>query len=473
MRIAIIGNGIAGLSTAEKILTLKSNLKVELYVFGDKNRNNGASKAAAAMIAVFGEIERKSLDKSLNKIKFEHALESSKLWINRFTSPKGYDTSLFKGGFGTYLIQNESKLLLDSENFDEIVKYLEFYNEEYEFIDVKKIPGYHPKKEWAASSAVYVPSEGWFDPIEYLFNLENILKYNNSVNFINGEVQSVEYKENSVLVKSHDEVFSFDKVVIANGARFNELVNEDNNFGVKIKILSGVGTTLRIKNENINQTKVIRSPNRGLACGMYTVPLSGNTLVVGATNYITDIPSKLQSLGAIETLMKMAFEQLNISHYDSELVSIQTGWRPVSTDLFPLIGWLNSRIFVYTGTRRDGWVTSELFSTKVAKMVLTEEEDSSLEIYSPKRNPHQIYSRNESVELATSHYLDGALQHGYVAPDGSYPTQIANNYRVFFEKLHQDYGMGEKGIPVDFIGLYASKLYDRVSSKGDWPPDPN
>jgi hypothetical protein len=156
----------------------------------------------------------------------------------------------------------------------------------------------------------------------------------------------------------------------------------------------------------------------------------------------------------------MAFQQLNTSHFDSELISIQTGWRPVSSDLFPIIGWLDENIFVYTGTRRDGWVTSEMFSTKVAKMILNDESDEQMSIYNPKRDPHVLYNRKEAIGMATKQYLDGLLQHGYVAPDGAYPKQIEKNYRTFFEKLHDDKNMGTVGIPVDFISQFAAEIYE-------------
>ena len=78
--IAIVGNGILGITLSLELIKLDPNLKI--IILGPKDRFGSASVASGAMINVFAEIENKFLeDKNLTK-RFELDLNALKLWKN-------------------------------------------------------------------------------------------------------------------------------------------------------------------------------------------------------------------------------------------------------------------------------------------------------------------------------------------------------------------------------------------------------
>jgi len=62
MRIGIVGNGIIGTSLAYKLIKFAENSKDKIFLFGDQNRVNSASTAAAAMLNSFAEVEHFKFD---------------------------------------------------------------------------------------------------------------------------------------------------------------------------------------------------------------------------------------------------------------------------------------------------------------------------------------------------------------------------------------------------------------------------
>ena len=80
--VAILGNGAVGTFLAFKFLKqLNNNFKVTL--FGDQSSLNGATVAAGAMHAVFGELEELKED-SLETIFFEMGLQSRSFYNGLF-----------------------------------------------------------------------------------------------------------------------------------------------------------------------------------------------------------------------------------------------------------------------------------------------------------------------------------------------------------------------------------------------------
>ena len=63
MDVAIVGNGICALSSAFK-LSLEISKPNKIYIVGNKNCEGSASKAAAAMLNSYAELESTSLSDS-------------------------------------------------------------------------------------------------------------------------------------------------------------------------------------------------------------------------------------------------------------------------------------------------------------------------------------------------------------------------------------------------------------------------
>ena len=85
-----------------------------------------------------------------------------------------------------------------------------------------------------------------------------------------------------------------------------------------------------------------KNPNRGLACGIYTVPFKSNIqnqkLTLGATNYISTKPIFKARANDVQSLLNSLINQINAYFYKSIIYNVNVGHRPTSLDTFPLIG---------------------------------------------------------------------------------------------------------------------------------------
>ena len=77
---------------------------------------------------------------------------------------------------GTFLINNASADLLDDINYEAIISSLNQFNEPYDEIKARDIPGYKPSQGNRSNRAIFINNEGWVDSQMTLNNLELILK---------------------------------------------------------------------------------------------------------------------------------------------------------------------------------------------------------------------------------------------------------------------------------------------------------
>jgi glycine/D-amino acid oxidase-like deaminating enzyme len=192
---------------------------------------------------------------------------------------------------------------------------------------------------------------------------------------------------------------------------------------------------------------------------LYSAPYIPNQLVLGATNQVTDIGRELATVEDVRSLLSMAQRELNYLLSSAQILSINTGYRPVSTDGIPLIGKVPMQnIFLCTGTRRDGWHLSPFLSQEISKIMIEDLPAAELSVYSPTRKPYRLISRERSIELAARHYTSAMYQHGLVMPYGNYRNHLVRNYEAFFTDLHDYAGFDDFGIPIDLIAYASQKM---------------
>jgi hypothetical protein len=125
--------------------------------------------------------------------------------------------------------------------------------------------------------------------------------------------------------------------------------------------------SIEIRSKDYPHLKCIRTPNRGLACGIYTVPYFSDPnvpvdhILVGASNLVSPVSVVYASISSVESLLRAAIEQINFNFYRSELIRVNVGMRPTSLDTYPLIGKTSiDNLVIVTGTKRDGFHMSPL-----------------------------------------------------------------------------------------------------------------
>jgi glycine oxidase len=476
MHTVVIGNGIIGLAIAFR-LARRAGSKDRITLIGKKMRPGSATLAAGAMLNSFAEIEKDSLESELDMYRFELSHLATKMWpkferelIDATGSclPSGCKKCQgFAGGgcvdTGTYVVNNTAADDLDDENFDAILKALQDFNEPYRLVNPGDIPNYMPEQRHRATRALYIENEGWFNPRLMVEKLDAALARFPQVSVLEGNVDRLDGGPGGVtaaVLESGDRVLA-DNFVVATGSTVSSLI-EKSKLGIEMqRIFHGIGVSIEIRSSDYPHSKCIRTPNRGLACGIYTVPYftdpaePADHILIGASNFVSPEPVSHGRISSVESILNAAIEQVNFNFYRAELIRVNVGCRPTSQDTYPLIGKTSiDNLIIATGTKRDGFHMSPLISEQVASMVYGEKIDDRLAWFSPERSLIRSMTREEAIVKAVRHQMSAAYQHGFSPSKSRMPAQLKEMYRADLERLHDQVGAKDWGIPPEMLDMY-------------------
>ncbi|MFK5889283.1 MAG: FAD-dependent oxidoreductase [Flavobacteriaceae bacterium] len=477
MKTVIIGNGIISLTTALR-LALKAKDGDKVVIIGKKSRPNSATTAAGAMLNSFCEIEEDSFKTEEDNVRFEMSYDAGKMWpqfildhleiamshgcmIPECENCQGSTGACFE--LGTYLINNCSADELDDANYNAVVKALNDFYEPFSEVDPQEIPNYNPQPKHRANRAIYIHNEGWLNPKLTLDSILASLKGFSCIEIVDDEVTKINEEGKHILsvTLSNGDVIEGDRFLLAVGAAASTLITKSNLSITIPRIFNGIGVSIQIKSPQYPHKKVIRTPNRGLACGLYTVPfytspkVPYNEILIGASNFVTPFESEGARVGSVQNLLNGAMEQINTNFYKAEITALNVGYRPVCADTYPVFGKTSiSNFVVCTGTKRDGFHLSPLLSELLQKSLDGEEIDSKYDCFKPERNLIKNYTRQQAIETSVKHLMSASNQHGYTPSHDKLNDKIKQMHREDLEKLHDKVGAFDWGIPPELLDLY-------------------
>ena len=475
MHHVIIGNGILALSTAFRLMRRATDAD-KITVIGRPSREGSATLAAAAMLNSFAEIEVGSLEHEIDLYRFELSHQATQMWpkfeediiaAGGSNLPKACGScQVLSGGCydrGTYIVNNTAADDLDDENYDAIVAALEMFNEQHSHVSPKDVPNYMPEQRYRATRALYIPNEGWLNPRIVIEKLDKIVRLSPQVEFIEAHADRLTAKNGllSGVVLDDGRIVEGDNYLLATGATVTDLLAKSD-IGIEMqRVFYGVGTSIEIKSKDYPHTKCVRTPNRGLACGIYSVPyfqgpgIPNDHILIGATNRIMPYPYQYPSMSNVESLTKAAIEQLNANFYRADLVRVNLGWRPTSQDTYPLLGQSSiSNLVIATGTKRDGFHLAPLISQMMADLLHGKAFDERMKVFAPERKIIKTLTREQAIEKAARHMISAAYQHGYTPSKSRMGDQVIQMHRDAVEKLHDQVGVTDWGIPPEMLDMY-------------------
>ncbi|WP_460423475.1 NAD(P)/FAD-dependent oxidoreductase [Pseudomonas sp. ZL2] len=441
----IVGNGMVGLAIAAG-LSRKVSAE-QIVVVGPAGRPNSASMAAAAMLNSFAELEPDALKHPRDRLKFELSQVSARLW-GGFVEEFGIPSEFYR--LGTILLNNNASNAYEDAAFDAIKGYLKDFDEPFEAVEPSIETSYAPGSEYRSRNALFLPREGVVNPDGVVHALQASLEAR-GVRFVDGKVAAL-LKEGGRTqgVKLEDgTVLQGDRVVLANGSSATRLWEE-----ACIKVINGVGATIVLKNPGIKGRYVVRTPNRGGACGIYHAPYQDDLFVVGATNLITTLDEEVPRAESVAALINGAINQVNHQHRASGFVRYNFGYRPVSLDGYPVIGRLNDNTFIASGTRRDGYHFAPWLAEHLSALLLDQPLSAPAQEYFQYTSPQRSAFLDVSIEACARKYAavkcSALSQHGFDAGHTDADQAIeAYYYRRaldFFEKNNVS-----QAVQVDFI----------------------
>ncbi len=465
MHTIILGNGILGLTTAFRLLQAGGDQRITLI--GPARREGSATLAAAAMLNSFAEIEAGSLDHEVDLYRFELSHRATEAWpdfAQQLSNAAGSAIQPLCFTRGTYVISNTAADAMDDENFAAIIEALEVASEPHAHIDPASIPNYLPEARHRATRAVRIDNEGWLNPRRVIATLDAVLHAAPNVTLIDQPVTRLHGAHGIIrgAELADGTMVEGDQYLLATGATVSELLRTSALDMPMQPVFYGIGTSVEIKSPDAPHTHCIRTPNRGLACGVYTVPYDqgpdhpNDHLVVGASNFIAPTPQPYGRLGSVEALTRAAMEQINRHFYRAGLVRVNVGWRPTSQDTYPLLGRSASyaNLVVATGTKRDGFHLAPVISQLMADLLRGREVETELAVFAPERAPLRTLTREQAIEKAARHQMSAAYQHGFVPAKSRMPEQLHAMYRDAAEQLHDTLGITEWGIPPEMLDMY-------------------
>jgi glycine oxidase len=456
MEIAIVGNGILGLSTAFQLL--KKSQSVRVKIIGKSSRIGSASLAAAAMFNSFCEVDPDTLSNNAEKFRFEFNKKSNTMWRSLLAELEYQSGINISSGFGTFLINNTVTDFLEDQSFDAVVRCLKNYNERYEFVEPSEIKNYKPSQKSRATRSIYIPSEGWVNPIDLIKAYDLSLERSGRVQFIDEDCVSL--NEGSGIIKSIDlssgEKIYADLFLLSAGANFTKILEHSKlPIGRVPRIFYGVGTSILIKTEAENLSNCVRTPNRGGACGTYSAPQTSESTLIGASNFVSPIPEFHGRLTSVHNLLKSAMEEINVNYYRAQLVKVNVGWRPISEDTLPIIGKTSIKnFFIASGTKRDGLHCSPLISNIMSDLILFGSSSEDIDLFKPERDLIWIYKREEAIDKGVSHYINALYQHGFVPSHNRILEDLERGYRNELIEIHDKAGLQHFGIHPELINMY-------------------
>jgi glycine/D-amino acid oxidase-like deaminating enzyme len=471
----VIGNGIVALSTAFR-LARRAQATDKITIIGKSSREGSATLAAAAMLNSFAEIEVGSLEHEIDLYRFELSHQATQMWpkfeediiaAGGSNLPKACGScQVLSGGCydrGTYIVNNTAADDLDDENYDAIVAALEMFNEQHGHVNPRDIPNYMPAQPYRATRALYIPNEGWLNPRIVIEKLDKILRLFPQVKFIEAHADRLTAKNGllSGVVLDDGRIVEGDNYLLATGATVTDLLAKSD-IGIEMqRVFYGVGTSIEIKSPDYPHSKCIRTPNRGLACGIYSVPYfqgpgeKNDHILIGASNFISPVPYPYGRLTSVEGLTSAAMQQINHNFYRADLVRVNVGWRPTSQDTYPLLGQSSiSNLVIATGTKRDGFHLAPLISEMMADLLQGKAIDERMKVFAPERKIIKTLTREQGVDKAVRHQISAAYQHGYSPSKSRMPATVIQMHRDAVEKLHDQVGVTDWGIPPEMLDMY-------------------
>lgn len=433
--IIIVGDGILGYATAFSLLQRNSALKI--VIVGNQNKN-AATISAGAMVSCFSEITHGTFSNQYSKAKFEMGLNALKAWPNWIDSINQYGNYNLHLANGTYVLLNSKSGVLDSKNFLAMKQALKNYGQVYEEISPEDVPNINPTDAARPLQAIYIPDEGYIDPISVKGSLKNILHLNFKVKFINSKVQKIIYSNFSAdgICLEDNEVISGNKIILTTGAHTQFLINDIPEIKHSIPLtLAGAGYALLLKTQQKNIQHVIRTPNRAGSCGLHALPRDNSSIYIGATNNVYLTPQRNMSLGLAQFLMKCAIEQIDQNFYNAQIIDWIVGNRPVTIDTFPLIGETSIKnLIILSGTYREGFHLSPYLSEYIADQVLSETKKNNF--FAPERKLITTMTQQESIQEYLLHYQSGCYEHGMNLPLFMSEKNFINRFRDQINDLY-------------------------------------
>ena len=443
MRIAIIGSGVIGLTIANQITKL-SNKEV-ITIFSVPNCSKSASMAAGAMINIVSEVDAINIDHPLTHKKLLRKKELLMLWEKHAADFSSHQSNLIEGEGTEVRLLKSSENMLEHKSFNAICTASKKYHQKYKISDN------------VYYKSIFLPDEKSIDAHYYLSCLRESLSEKKDIIFQTAFIDFISKINKSWLIyDTNGRKYEFDFIILCAGSFSEKIINKTESVLLpNIRSFHGVGSALNLYKELPyttlpSFTSIIRSPNRGGTCGIHFVQRK-NSIYIGASSLVTPIPLKGSQSGSIKYLLENANKLFNIDLSKLSL-DLLTGYRPITADACPIIGFLAKDFYCAYGTKRDGLTWSPYYSYNIAREILDLTTMKSWEEYRSYCHPSRSYNSAGSVKNCTNYYVLSKIYEAFQHNQKLNDNEISHLKNIA-DDVHKKYSPN-KGIQPELINMY-------------------
>lgn len=468
--IVLVGNGILASSLAYHLKKENQNLSIALV--GPKCREGSATLAAGAMINVWSELGAGQFENEALATRFELTRKGGLAWESFAQELSQASGEEIKLTWGTYLIRTARSTSIEKNAYAYIKKALASNQIEHKVCDPDDLPWLKASQEAQTMEALWIKDDGRIDSRRVMKAFDLVLPrmgvdvIDAYVTQLNPKKDGFFKKQDHTITTSQNETISGKQIVLANGAYAQSLLDNIPALHNSIpRLLFGIGCGVDITmpdwvkkygglgREILDLDAVVRTPDRGGACGVHVVPYGDGRYYAGASSLNSLEPDLLPKLHGMHVLIHSVLTEINRSFFHAGITFRSVGCRPTSADTFPLIGETDIKgVWMLNGTKRDGFTMSAHIAKELSQEILG--GSSTLpRMFKPCRSLISYKTKAEALKDAELMMIGADFQHG-----GLQAPYMVDKYKQMriadVEAIYNKRKLNNFGIQPELLHLY-------------------
>ena len=480
--VVIVGNGILGLTLA--YFLKKKNPSTSVALIGKSERVGCASLAAGAMLNLWSELTNGQFENQALAERFKLTRQGVESWEAFAAELSDLSDQKIDIKWGTYLLRTSRSTQIEDRSFGYIKQSLKRFSIEHKEIIPNDLPWLKPSQCSRTIEALRVP-DGHVDSRKVIQALDVIMD-RLGVKVFNQNALQLATASSKIFGSTHhvglDDGTKIvgENIVLANGAYAQNLIDQDSSLKKSMpRLLFGIGSGIDITfpkwvheygglgREIFDLKEVIRTTDRGGACGVHLVPYGDGRFYAGASSLTSLDDDREPKLHGVHVLLHALVYEIHRTFFSAGIGLRGNGFRPTSADCFPMIGETDQKgIWLLNGTKRDGFSMSPYISKELASAILGE-RTTLPKMFNPCRNLISYKTKEEAIKEAELMYVGADYQHG-----GLQAPYMVDKYlemrRKEIESFYDRRSIDNFGIHPELVHLYENnKFYGQINHKRD------
>lgn len=487
--VIIVGNGILGLTLA--YFLKKENPKLSVALIGKKERQGCATLVAAAMLNLWAEVVHGQFEDESLAQRFDLTRQGVAAWPQFAEELSEISGEKINIKWGTYVLKTLKSTQIEDRNFLYLKQVLKRFEIEHKELLEEDLPWLKPSQCSRTIEALWVP-DGSVDSRVVVRALDKALRQQ-GVHFFDQNAVQIKPEENAgftgafhTAVLEDQAQISAKHLVLANGAYAQALIDPCHSLRNSMpRLLFGAGASVDITFPNwifkygglgteiLDLQEVIRTTDRGGACGVHLIHYGNGKFYAGASSQIALEPDNEPKLHGVHALLHSLTYEFHRSFFHTGISLRGNGFRPTSADCFPMIGETSIKgLWLLNGTKRDGFSMSPHISKELAQAIL-EKPHTLPEKFYPCRPLISYKTKDEAIKDSELMFIGADYQHG-----GIQVPYMVDSYRAMRKKGMEDAykkrSLHNFGIYPELIHLYENDdFYKQIDHKKAFPAGNN